>query len=382
MDRRLVIPAFWTAVLFLSSCRSADADGAGSEVASLDLGATATCEFRPLASSHDAVQLTDVQAIDVDGQGYIYVADPLKGAVVVLSADGRPLRDIGRKGQGPGEFDYIRNVQVLPGDSLLVFDHGLLRTTVFGPGSDKAAYLIDHAAQGLVPPNWVERIPGSPLLFATYRDAVTAGANGANDAELKQAVRLLDAQGKLIRDSILVTPASNEVLIARQGGTVAVANNPFGLPSRFRVGDDGRIYYARGDSLAIGIYSTDGQRVGGFSVRHTAPRVTDSDLSAAVEANEGSQMIVNAMRQQAPERWPALRNFVLDERGLIWVGVVTPANEPARWVAFDTAGKAVCSTSLPKSVDLKRIRGGNAYGVQVDELDVPRVVVYSIAYRN
>jgi hypothetical protein len=144
------------------------------------------------------------------------------------------------------------------------------------------------------------------------------------------------------------------------------------------VGPDGRIYYGRGDSLAIGIYSTEGSRVGGFAVRHTPPEVTDGDLQTAVDANKGEPMIMNAMREQAPERWPAFRNFLVDERGRIWVGVVTPAEQPTRWVAFDTAGRAVCSAELPQGVDLKAIRGGRAYGVQTDELDVPQVVVYSI----
>jgi hypothetical protein len=348
----------------------------------VSLADAAACEFRSVATSSEAAQFTSVEAIDVDGQGNIYVADPRKGAVTVLSADGKPLRTIGRKGKGPGEFDYLRNVQLLPGDSVLAFDHGLFRTTVFAPGSDQVAYVVNHVEQLLTPPNWVERVPGKPVLLATYRDAVVAGANGSGDTEQRQGLRLLDARGRLIRDSILVTPASNEMLIARQGGNVAVTNNPFGRPSRVRMGPDGRIYYGRGDSLAIGIYSTEGSRVGGFAVRHTPPEVTDGDVDAAVEANKEEPMIMNAMREQAPERWPAFRNFVVDERGRIWVGVVTPAEQPTRWVAFDAAGKAVCSAELPPGVDLKAIRGGRAYGVQTDEMDVPRVVAYGIAERS
>lgn len=369
----------------IPACRSRDAGEAPRAPEAVQVGSLTsapTCEFRSVASSAQAAQFTTVEAIDVDGQGNIYVADPRKGAVTVLAPDGSLLRTIGRKGKGPGEFDYVRNVQVLPGDSLLVFDHGLFRTTVFAPGSDQVAYVVNHAEPALTPPNWVERVPGRPVLLATYRDAVMAGANGAGDAELKQGVRLLDAHGALVRDSVLVTPASNDMLIARQGGDVAVTSNPFGRPSRVRVGPDGRIYYGRGDSLAIGIYSLEGRRVGGFAVRHTPPEVTDGDLDAAVDANRGNSMVMNAMREQAPERWPAFRNFVVDDRGRIWVGVVTPAEQPTRWVAFDAAGKAVCSAELPPGVDLKTIRGGRAYGVQTDEMDVPRVVAYTVTERS
>lgn len=115
---------------------------------------------------------------------------------------------------------------------------------------------------------------------------------------------------------------------------------------------------------------------------HAAPEVTAGDLQAAVDANKGNPMVMNAMREQAPERWPAFRDFVVDDGGRIRVGVVNPAVQPTRWVAFDAAGKAVCSAELPAGVDLKTIRGGKAYGVQKDEMDVPRVVAYRIAERS
>lgn len=341
------------------------------------------CEVTRLASSPTDAEFSRIAALDLDSRGHIYVADQGRASVVVLGPDGRLLRSIGRRGEGPGEFDYIRNVQVLPGDSLLVFDGGLYRTSIFGPGMDRPSRTINHAEDAsLTPPNWVEKIPGRPALFAVHREAFSPDEPPSRDYTRKQAVRVLDSRGGLVRDSVLVLPAPNDVLIARRQGSVAAAPFSFGRPSLLRLGPDGRIYYGQGDSLAIRVFSPEGKEVAKFALDHAAPEVTSSDLHAELEQFAGNQMIQDAMREQAPDRWPVFNRFVVDDRSRIWVGLATPSGEPTNWLVFDGRGEVVCSAPLPKNIELKRIQDGRAYGVEVDDLDVPRVVVYQVSTRS
>ena len=51
----------------------------------------------------------------------------------VFAADGRFVRDLGRRGEGPGEFMEVAHLSRLPGDSLLVIDSELQRASVLGP---------------------------------------------------------------------------------------------------------------------------------------------------------------------------------------------------------------------------------------------------------
>jgi len=60
------------------------------------------------------------------------------GGGTILRFDRRTGRfdgAIGRKGQGPGEFDYPQDMQVIEGDSLVVYDFLLARYQVLAPGT-------------------------------------------------------------------------------------------------------------------------------------------------------------------------------------------------------------------------------------------------------
>ena len=63
------------------------------------------------------------------GDGRIVVADRGHGALRVFSADGSFLMEMGRSGQGPGEFEYISSLTVTDPDTLNVYDSGAFRLT-------------------------------------------------------------------------------------------------------------------------------------------------------------------------------------------------------------------------------------------------------------
>jgi hypothetical protein len=71
-----------------------------------------------------------VHGMIVDKAGNLYVLDNSEQRVKVFTAQGRLIRTIGRKGQGPGEFQSASRMQLLR-DSLWVFDHVNNRVTVF-----------------------------------------------------------------------------------------------------------------------------------------------------------------------------------------------------------------------------------------------------------
>jgi hypothetical protein len=67
-----------------------------------------------------------------DGQGRVWISFPSE-ALYLYDADGSFLTQVGREGEGPGEYRSIRNVVVAPGDTVHVLDRGNRRATVLSP---------------------------------------------------------------------------------------------------------------------------------------------------------------------------------------------------------------------------------------------------------
>lgn len=68
-----------------------------------------------------------------DSRGRFVLKANYPTSLSVFAADGRYLQSVGRAGAGPGEFRGIGGVAVLPGDSLVVFDWGTARFSLFSP---------------------------------------------------------------------------------------------------------------------------------------------------------------------------------------------------------------------------------------------------------
>jgi hypothetical protein len=334
---------------------------------------TATCSVQKVAQSPPEAELSNVFGLDVDSRGRIYaISSP---GVAVLAPDGRLLRRLGRAGSGPGEFRSLIDVQVLPGDSVLTYDRELSRVTVFAPDSGAAAYSVSLlASAGLAPPARLRALPARRSFLAVHQRPAAAG--GVDPG--RQVLRVLDWNGALRRDSVSSFPAPGYVLIGRDGPRVSAGFTPFGLPNLVRLGRDGRVYFGRGDSLTVHVYSPDGRPSGGFAIPYTPPAIGAPDVEKAVATVKGNPILERAMREQAPKRWPAFQNFVVDDAGGVWVGLKQPADGPARWAVFDASGRRRCTLGFPEPAAPQVIRGGRVYAVVRDSLDVPSVAVYQL----
>lgn len=60
-----------------------------------------------------AYQFTRIVSIAVDPRGFVYVADAGSRDIRVFDAAGVFVRAIGREGEGPGEFQYLRRAGLL-----------------------------------------------------------------------------------------------------------------------------------------------------------------------------------------------------------------------------------------------------------------------------
>lgn len=334
--------------------------------------------LKPLlvAVSAPEAEFTQITSLDVDSRGNIYVADWLRAHVSVLSPRGDLLRNIGRKGAGPGEFQSLRVVQILPEDSLLTYDPSLGRVTVFEPGTFATKYSFNFPAATRRVPFDVHRSPNNRLYLARFRRGYPSGADPATYRNRKDVVAAYRVDGTLVRDSMLVFP-SKEFLVTRYRGEFSITPHPFGEEGFWAVPSSGRVYVATSHDLLIRSYDTAGGVRDSFRVAFDPPRLTKEEMRKTLSdwSPQTWDKFGAVLLERAPSRWPAVRGMLVDEAGRLWLRPGGPAST-TRWVAYSNLGVFVTSAVFPADFELRLIRGNRAYGVGTDSDGVPSIRVY------
>lgn len=333
---------------------------------------------REVARSGVDTLFQQVTALDVDSRGRLYVGDWFAARVAVLDSAAQPVATVGRRGLGPGEFRAIRGVQVLPGDSVLVYDPNAARLSVFAPGEARPAYVVNVGAAAGSVPFFIHRTGANDAFVAMFRP----GFRGDDTTRATDRLRVLERDGRLRGEPIRAYPAR---AFLRVGGRndFAVAPDPFGREGFYVLGAGDRVHFLWSDSLAVETLDLRGRRTAGFSVRYRPPRIGDADVETALEGMPAAMVRAfrPALRDSLPERWPAARGLIADPQGRLWIGLNTPAGEPREWAAFTESGRYLGSVFLPRRMELHAVRGERLYGVEKDADDVPHVVVYRMDAR-
>ena len=139
-------------------------------------------------------------SLDVDSSGNIYVADNVSSRIAVVDPRGRFLRDIGRGGQGPGEFESISALRVLPDGRIAVYDRTHRRLSFFDPDGRLAGELSLALHPSLFTPQIDSRgdVFGV-VLFAEGTDRVMEllriSADGKTSSRIARSTRELPRNG-------------------------------------------------------------------------------------------------------------------------------------------------------------------------------------------
>lgn len=355
--------------------RAQDTAGALPETAQRRASAIAV---REIARSRVDTLFQQVTGLDVDSRGRVYVGDWYAARVAVFDSAANLVGTVGRRGLGPGEFRSIRGVQVLPGDSVLVYDPSAARLSVFAPGETRPAYVVNVGAAAGSVPFYIHRTRGNDAFLAMFRPMFRSD----DTARAMDRLRVLEPDGRPRGEPIRTYPARGFLRVGDRN-SFAVAPDPFGREGLYALGANDRVHYLWSDSLAVETLDLRGRRTGGFSVRYRAPRVEAADVEAALEGMQPDMLRVfrPALEDSLPERWPAARGLLVDPEGWLWIGLSSPAGQPREWAVFTDGGRYLGSVFLPRRMELHAVRGQRLYGVEKDADDVPHVVIYRMDAR-
>lgn len=327
--------------------------------------------------SDPSAELTRVQSLDVDSRGRVYIAEGRsQPAVTILRLDGRLERRLGRAGDGPGEFREPLSVQVLRGDTLMVYDAREYRVSFFAPGDDRPvqALRLEGGVDGV--PFAARMLPDGRLLVQLMR-YYEAGAGPADDRGRSQVYVLADPRtGQPLGAPILRLPAPGRTLIARRGSLVGAMPIDFGDARKLRLAPDGTLVYGTDGALRFDRFDLAGTRIGGFDAPFQPLPFTRADLER--ELAQSSDFFEETIRSGAPEHWPSYADFQVDDRGRLFVtmgGTPTRAREVR---IFEPLGRETGRFTIPPNTRIHRVIGARIYAVTLDEYEVPVIVRYAL----
>lgn len=323
------------------------------------------------------VEFSRITDIGVDTHGLVYAGDGLQ-RVLVLDERGQLVRELGRMGGGPGEFQSIGNVHLLPGDSLFVYDGLAHRATVYLPNSERVAYTTLFPEPGFSFPMDIEPWGDGSIIghFRRISGDVPIAGQRRDDV-----IRLLNRDGSIQRDTIItvVEPEVQKVRTERGEG--------FFLPrwarqTLVRWDPAGNVYALWTDSARVHVYDDSGRERRSFDIRLSTERLplTDATIDSVAQQNATQDIPARALTRAFRSRWktwPLVEGMLVDDQSRVWIQPVTHTPE-SRWIAFDTTGKQVATLQLPRGVQPRLIRADRMYAVSSDSLDVQSLVVYRL----
>lgn len=314
--------------------------------------------------------------------GSIAVMNNSSGEIRVFGADGRHLRSMGGKGEGPGEFRIGRFIWVLPGDTLWVGDYRPWRYHVYASNGE---YL-----------RTVEIKPGyfNASLGGGVLDNGTS-VNMRDDSHLRRALDFGEPMPRYVEAHASDGSVVGELarLEAEREGTWDGAG--VSLSTLF---DPRPSVHARGTTIAIAtsrepeIRLLDEQLRLRRIVRWEDPEreVTRAHVEAfrngVIERRGGRDSedwrptddAVISDRRPVADVFPTVNTVKIGRDGRLWVYPYRKPDADEDWWAFGTDGEFQCRLDHPAEVTIYEFGADYLLGVHSDELGVERVVMYGV----
>jgi hypothetical protein len=334
--------------------------------------------------------LSRVQSLTVSSDGAaLFVAQPLEHTIRVFDAvSGQPVRQIGRHGEGPGEFRMVEYIGwkadtlyatdfLLKRVSLFAANGEHFRTKVINPAVDPATGRGSHPLGMTAEGNVISRSGLTSAMVASGQVAATPWA-------------LVNWEGRVIRN-IGMLDLRETTGIAKAGTNRFYFSQPLSRRSFLAVHPDGQILVsvqqpAGGDppgAYEVVGMKADGSRLFARAYRYTpraVPReaadslreVLARDLALAVPAD----LARSAAREYVavPTHHPPISWVVVGRDNTIWLRGEDVGSGTVGWLVLDSRGGILARVSAPAKLRILYADESAVWGVVHDDLDVPYVV--------
>lgn len=341
-----------------------------------------------------------VEMIFGTATGGMLVYDGQAQAAQVFDSTGAYVRRVGAKGGGPGEHGHLNGIARHTSGDWLFWDAEGGRLNRYAPdGEFKSNTRLPITGWFLQ--DGLRSAGGSLYVWALLERGKTASAID------KAGYLRLDSAGTVVDTLVFPSWGTEPPYLSAEspdGGSSTTYGLPWGGGTETDLSADGGLVSGAGQQYVLYLLHP-GQKPVRVERSFTPVPVSST------ERTERREQITQVMRRLNPSwSWtgpeipavkPAYRDFTIAEDGRIWVRLYTPGEpipadelppvapgpnppvrlttrEPNLYDVFSPDGRLLGRVAPPPRTRLLRMRGNQAWGVQLDSLDVPYAVRFRV----
>lgn len=329
--------------------------------------------------------LSEISGIRELSDGRVVVADRLEKTVRMLDLSDGTFRDIGRTGQGPGEYELPGRLLPLPGDSTLLVDFGNTRLSIIDPtGSIVGSVPMMHGTDGMIVPNAADEQGRLYFRLTSFSLRTPEAPDSMPIMRWDRARDVLDTIAQLP-----MGPMASIRIGAGGGGMRSTGINPLAARDQWAAAPDGRVALVFASDYHIDWVRPNGRRNSSGPIAYTPVPVTNADkeewnaeggsmglgmmVSSSSASGSGGSRTINIPRPSASDvDWPDVKppfpaNAArFDPDGALWVERHVQAGQPPRFDVFDSDGRLARRVELPAGRRLLGFGSASIYLVHED----------------
>jgi hypothetical protein len=299
-----------------------------------------------VVEGEDAYMFSRINDIDVDEEGKIYVAEGASAHIRIFDENGKYIRSIGRKGQGPGEFQMPIYVQVTSKNEIMVHDYMVQRLSFFSLDGNYLRQISTIQT----------RNPFIPLRMDTHGNLIVMAAFAPAPVGGKQ-LKMYDANLELVS------------MIAKEERDLRKIFD-IGKPTWYcDVSPNDRIVWGDSSEYVLQILNHEGKLEKKITKGYAPVEIAEEDKKKYKDMYAGPLKM--GLKIQFRNHFPAFGDISVDDEERIFVKTYERINEGEErfyFDVFDAEGKYLAK--VPFRANLSRIsewKKGKLYTIEEDE---------------
>lgn len=313
---------------------------------------------------YEEVYIGNIVDAAVDKFGRVYLADNRQSNIKVYNTDGSLIKKLGQPGQGPGDFQNIRDIQI-NNNQLYAYDNSQQRSVVFNLENLEYSHTINLAEnrnnydelKGAAMPAYFVMDDGSFYMKFSSFD-YSAGRNDWDQAVNEGSYYLLNEEGEIISDKFFEMKSFTSVFIPAEGRPT------LDVPMKFFYGEalealspDNKFHLVWSQDLLIKTFDQDGEYQRAFYYPHEGVPLDEESIE---EAGYSETLFFNNLDElNLPNRWPVIDSMIIDDENRFWLAVITGDKDYYEWWVLQDSGEFVTSIELPRDIKIMDIRNGH-----------------------